>query len=408
MKLRVTKNFVVKSCVCSIMILWLTLSSCGLQEEAPVTVASIETTELSNVCTAADMARSDPEQKRLEARCEEIAAVYRDTYESFQQNQPIAQSGIDEIECLLIEAGYDVLDTNGDYPAYLTTADRFYDFWDSVRRGEDAEQEMIRITEAGDLSYILFTYQGGEANFFTMRYCFDGAVFYEKHQVLDWEVTDRGHFYFRIYSAGDKHYADYTLIRLTPPDQTLYDMTLRYILPIGYATTNLFLSDWSETDWGELSLNDLWDCLYYAHFGEQPISDAYVFHDEPEHYEVPAAEFESLIQSYFQISREKLRDLAFYQKEGDYYPWMPLLTNETKWSPVIEPEVTSYETNPDGMVTLTVDVLCTDQKMDCLFTHEVTIRLLEHGQFQYVGNKITYRTEYDIPTSEPRLSGAEF
>ena len=80
MKLRVTKNFVVKSCVCSIMILLLTLSSCGLQEEAPVTVASIETTELSNVCTAADMARSDPEQKRLEARCEEIAAVYRDTY----------------------------------------------------------------------------------------------------------------------------------------------------------------------------------------------------------------------------------------------------------------------------------------------------------------------------------------
>lgn len=39
-------------------------------------------------------------------------------------------------------------------------------------------------------------------------------------------------------------------------------------------------------------------------------------------------------------------------------------------------------------------MLSTDLKTDCLFAHEVTVRPLENGRFQYVGNKVTYQTEY--------------
>ena len=54
-------------------------------------------------------------------------------------------------------------------------------------------------------------------------------------------------------------------------------------------------------------------------------------------------------------------------------------------------------------MTLTVQMLSTDLKMDCLFAHEVTVRPLKKGNFQYVGNRITYQTEYGLPYSVPRL-----
>lgn len=48
-----------------------------------------------------------------------------------------------------------------------------------------------------------------------------------------------------------------------------------------------------------------------------------------------------------------------------------------------------YQVNTDGTITLTVQALSTDLKTDCLFAHEVTVRPLENGRFQYVGNKVT-------------------
>lgn len=52
-------------------------------------------------------------------------------------------------------------------------------------------------------------------------------------------------------------------------------------------------------------------------------------------------------------------------------------------------------------------MLSTDLKTDCLFAHEVTVRPLENGRFQYVGNKVTYQTEYGLPFCEPRITWNE-
>ena len=71
---------------------------------------------------------------------------------------------------------------------------------------------------------------------------------------------------------------------------------------------------------------------------------------------------------------------------------------------MIEPEVTACQTDGDGTITLTVEMLSTDLKTDCLFAHELTVRPLEDGGFQFVGNRVTYRTEYGLPYCEPRLS----
>ena len=31
-------------------------------------------------------------------------------------------------------------------------------------------------------------------------------------------MTDTGNFYYRLFPTGDKHYADYQLVRTVPPD----------------------------------------------------------------------------------------------------------------------------------------------------------------------------------------------
>lgn len=358
---------------------------------------------------------ADPMQEWLEKRCEEIASLYYDLYVSADKTEPdsrwenttLSQSSIDAIENLLLSAGYDVMDTNGEYPSYLPTSDRFYKFWDAVKRREVAEQEVITILETGNLSYRLFTYNEGGAYFYCMVYYQDGVTepYFEKHEIKDWELTEKGNFYFRILPADDKHYPDFTLIRLVSPNIELYDMTLRYIMPVNYLATNLFLIDWTESDFSKVSFNDLFEFLYYSRHGRQVSSNNYTFTPNRYSYEIPAAEFEEIVMPYFNIDIETFRKLAQYDAESNYYPWRPLETNDfvKLWYYTIEPEVTAYTVNSDGTITLTVEVLSTDLKMDCLFAHEVTIRPLENGQFQYVGNRVTYQTEYGLPYSVPRL-----
>lgn len=362
---------------------------------------------------------SDPMCKRVQQRCEEIASFYHDLYLSADKTEPrsqwdtpvLSQGSMDAIEKRLMDEGLDIMDTYGTYPGYLTTAENFRAFWDAVKRQEAAEQEVISIQDSGTLVYQLFTCQDGAAFVYSMRYPVDGREepYYEKREVLDWELTDKGNFYYRIYPAGDQHYADYSLIRLASPDLELYDLTMKYIWAGGYIGANLFLTDWTENDWGNLSFNDLWEYLYYDSYGEQFLPDGYPYLREQSCYAIPGAEFEKVVMPYFRIDLDTFRELAQYNAEGGYYPWRQVETRDYVFLSyyTIEPEVTACQVNADGTITLTVQALSTDLKTDCLFAHEVTVRPLENGRFQYVGNKVTYQTEYGLPYSQPRLSWDE-
>ena len=63
----------------------------------------------------------------------------------------------------------------------------------------------------------------------------------------------------------------------------------------------------------------------------------------------------------------------------------------------------SCKENDDNTITLTVNVRCNDYKTDKLFTHEVVIRELDNGQYQYLSNKITYKSDIELPPDRPRL-----
>lgn len=214
----------------------------------------------------------DPMREQLQKRCGEIASVCSETYRRADKTgTTLSQSTIDEMEAALYDAGLDVIDTSGEYPAYLMTADRFRDFWQNVQSGKTAEQETITVRETGTFTYQLFTDGDGDACVYSMDYPMGGGseVYYEKQEILEWNLTDKGNFYYRLYPAGDKHYADFSLIRLEASDPELCDLNRKYVMAGGYIGTNMYLTDWNEDNFENLSFNDMWEYLYYDTYGER-------------------------------------------------------------------------------------------------------------------------------------------
>ena len=357
------------------------------------------------------------QERDIQKRCRQIVSLYRDLYDSAQkepaadrwEEQTLSQQSIDAIEARLLERGLDVIDSSADCPGYFVNAEHFRQFWDSVQRDEEASQEVIAIRDSGALSYRLLTHQDGTTYVYSLVYSLAGDEDpdYEMHQVYGAELTEQGNFYYRINPEDDCHYANYTLIRLQKPDQELWELYSKYILAGGYTATNIFLTDWTEDDFSPLCFNDLWEYVYRYRTGTQFWPDGCAYDKSRNCYLIPAAEFESAVLPFFKLDAQALRQLADYDAQTDSYPWRQVESNDYAFYLsyyTIEPEVTACRTNADGTLALTVEARSTDLGVDCLFSHEVTVRPMEDGGFQFVGNRVLSQTEKGLPYCEPRLT----
>lgn len=357
------------------------------------------------------------QERDIQKRCRQIVSLYRDLYDSAQkepaadrwEEQTLSQQSIDAIEARLLERGLDVIDSSADCPGYFVNAEHFRQFWDLVQRDEEASQEVIAIRDSGALSYRLLTHQDGTTYVYSLVYSLAGDEDpdYEMHQVYGAELTEQGNFYYRINPEDDCHYANYTLIRLQKPDQELWELYSKYILAGGYTATNIFLTDWTEDDFSPLCFNDLWEYVYRYRTGTQFWPDGCAYDKSRNCYLIPAAEFESAVLPFFKLDAQTLRQLADYDAQTDSYPWRQVESNDYAFYLsyyTIEPEVTACRTNADGTLALTVEARSTDLGIDCLFSHEVTVRPMEDGGFQFVGNRVLSQTEKGLPYCEPRLT----
>ena len=77
-------------------------------------------------------------------------------------------------------------------------------------------------------------------------------------------------------------------------------------------------------------------------------------------------------------------------------------------TPSLIPEVTECIEIDESTKKLIVNVMCPDYQTDKLFVHEVTIRVLSDGEYQYIGNQITYKSDIDIPSPQARIPVQRF
>lgn len=345
-------------------------------------------------------------------QCLEIAESCQNVYENAEKEAAehpagtyrLTRAGTDAVEDWLMEQEHCVLDSREGYPAYLANSQGVYDFWSRVHSGEEAELTVVEVEGDGLTCWCLaFDGEAGSCDVVDVSLGAELKVTrQERRQVYDWELTRFGNFYFQILPA-DGHRVDYTVLRLTPPDETLWDLTRTYIAPVGYLATNLFLCDWSQEELGELSFNDAFEYLYELKHGTPPDPSGYRHTAEPYRVWIPAEVFEDTLLSYFDVSKEELRRGAMYDAETDSYPWRELQTYDYVEFRFLESEAEGCVENPDGTLTLTVRVRYPEKKEDCLFVHEVTIRPLADGGFRYVSNRVTQVSDLGMPSSRPRL-----
>jgi len=112
--------------------------------------------------------------------------------------------------------------------------------------------------------------------------------------------------------------------------------------------------------------------------------------DEGAVYRIPAEVFEHVIESHLQIDREELRKKAAYLPEDQTYEYRPRGFYEVEYPEIPYPEVVSYMENSDGTLTLTVNAVYPEENTSRAFTHEIVVRPLGDGGFEYVSNRIIF------------------
>jgi len=298
------------------------------------------------------------------------------------------------------------------YPDYLENTEKLNQFWDDVLKEQDAVAAVWNIAPSGSVCCRVFQFADGKANCIHASGEWDDGgslrlAYLEKKVILYWDMTSSGFIYQDIYL--DRHWTAANLLRLQPVDHDLYEWMRKYIAPIGYHSVNLFLLDWDSSCFGNVCFNDLLLQMYLMEHGDYLYARDYPYSDEPfPHSIIPADLFESVIYKHFSISLDEFRERALYDAENDAYPWQNLNSGNILYYPELIPEVTRVTENADGTVTLLVNVICTDKHTDHLFGHEVTMNIEKDGSFQYLSNRIVYRSENELPSPQARIEVQRF
>lgn len=210
-----------------------------------------------------------------------------------------------------------------------------------------------------------------------------------------WQYTQEGY----LMLAGSYYSEDYYIVSLTdapehaafriaPLDAQCRALNRRYIQPVGYACNNLFLVNWDEADFGDLDIYDAFDQFYPMRYHQ---SVPYVIDDNPgvgAVYHIAKKEFEKVLQTYLNIDLPTLRSRVEYSAEDQAYAYRPRGLYELECSNQPYPEVVGCLENADGTLTLAVNAVFPYENTSKTFSHEVTVRPLTDGAFQYVSNKI--------------------
>ena len=178
-------------CLCA-AVLMLSFVSCGRSDnaiddgnalhEAPQAAAVDEIIQPTDTAEPIlfpkyrDMENAEIEE--IQRQCQEIALLCNDlmvkgeSEESsyFPYGKVLTQGAVDDVEMLLIEAGYPVLNSDGKYPLYLENSDGLRQFIETAKKGENAKHRIVSVSSHYSVSCISFQYEDGA------MYCINAAA----------------------------------------------------------------------------------------------------------------------------------------------------------------------------------------------------------------------------------------
>ena len=222
-------------------------------------------------------------------------------------------------------------------------------------------------------------------------------------RIKEWRYTEKGYFCYELCVPEPPEVSEIVdgscLVRVRPLPQECREMSEKCVLPLGYQGNNLLCSNWDRESLDKLDYNGIYEYFYGMKYDRR---------FEPEQYPhgIPAEEFENTIMDYLPVSREEIRQWAVFDEGRQVYRWERLGCGNyaPSFFGTSVPEVTQIRENEDGTFTLTVDAVC--QMIlcnDAVITHELTVRLSENGDIQYLENRILDDGIFNIPEYQYRI-----
>ncbi len=343
---------------------------------------------------------SEEEENDIVAEVTKAAATYRDLYVEAEKgeatNAVISEEAIFAMAERMAEAGYTVTcDGN----------DRNMDHWEVLdaallraQQGDSVSADFYSIAAYGGLHYYHMDFADGELKLTTAEMDWseesDPYLSYlERITVYRWEYTEKGWLIWEKEPSKNMEMDRHSLFRIKPLDDTARMLCKTYIEPIGYAMTNLFLTDWSAEDCNDLALNDTYGIFYFYKNGENP----------PYESQVPALEWETLMTEFLPFSVDTLKREAVYEEEQDTYEWKAWGYGSGMAYPSLPfPEVVSWKQEEDQIWILEVEGVSKEEGMDCAFAHEVTIEIQEDGNVRYCSNHLIPEKKKSVPRYQAR------
>lgn len=393
----------------------LLFSACGSQtNEIPESAAQSPSVEAA----AADSSVKDFSREG------NLVSLYQEIYEETIQKQAFGDEAsenltiVQEITQKLEAQGVTAIDNENQ--VNMTNPQQMHAFIAALRNRKTAGLTVL-IVSAYDrfTEYCLHT-EGGALEAEKTYYQYADGAFEAKSSVSfpvdSWQYTEEGYFIFTgksfsaqslVLTMSDEE--EFAAWRVEPLDQQCREWTRRYLLPVGYGKNNMFLTDWSEADYGTLDFYDLFDKFYPEMFQQ---SVPYTTSENAAMgavYHIPAREFEDVVSLHFAVGTETLREKTDYLEAANAYEYRPRGFYETEYPNLPYPEVISGAENGDGTLTLLVNAVYPSAETSRAFTHELTIRPDAQGGFRYLSNRVLPSgQDYDTGWHTDRLTAEEW
>ena len=352
------------------------------------------------------------DQDDLPVDISEIEQIFIDEYNNRDGSLQCVQQIVDR----LADCGFIAIDS--DNKVDMANAENMRPFIDSLGSGEDAEVLVLQVFYNGGLNLLDIATDEGkvsvEKTFYFFRDDHLSKTVHSEFEADYCEYTDEGYLLIggslyspELYVLTMGEEEEHIALRVEPLDRQCRELNEKYMAPVSYNMNNMFITDWDEDDLAGLDFYDIFERFYEETYDKNcpyTMSDDLSVGNE---YDIPADEFENVIMQHIKVSPEELHMLLRYDDDKNIYIYRPRGFDEFDYVEVPYPEVTAFETNDDGSLTLTVNAVYPNDNTSKLFSHKVTVAD-ENGKIYYRSNEILGDEELDLWWHADRFSDDEW
>lgn len=339
----------------------------------------------------------------------EIAESYKDIYlKAAEENKLGNLTVMRKIVANFGDEGFSAVDADNQID--MVNAEQVENFCQQVEEKNDEKITILSVLNNGDfIRYDLTTSQGEVAvdrSVINWKNGMPEVSFNESYLADHFIYTDSGYLFFgKYYPEGFDGMAEYVGLRVKGLSEECRELNRKYLLPIGYNLNNMFIIDWDEENFVNLSFYDLYETLYQMKYEKKIELEV---GGVEETYEIAENEFESVVMTYFKINNNTLQQLTDYDEQIKSYRYQTRGKDDFAPTPYIPyPEVVDYEEQEDGTIKLIVNAVWPKENIDKAFTHEVIIRKITDDKFQYVSNHVIHSGENYEPSWYVNRKGHE-